>query len=161
MKICCPTIRDYVYNCACTWRVETTECAASYSSGNIGTCYLQEEGDSSSCEEGDFLTYSWTALWEWNSGNYIYEDPESDDYVEIPTDEWHYDPINIFTGLRKNEQCLPGSNTIACPAQIQLPFFNTYNLIVTIVVIILIYYLINSASKRKSAKKRKVKKKKK
>ena len=84
---------------------------------------------------------------------------DNTDYVEDPTGEWHYDPINIFTGLRKNEQCVAGSNTIACPAQIQLPFFNWYNVVVTIIVIILIYFLINSASKKKFVKKRKSRKK--
>lgn len=76
---------------------------------------------------------------------------------------WHYDPINLFTGTNKSSQCVAGENTIACPAQIQLPFFNTYNLIVTLVVIILIYILINSAFKKQKVvkKKRKVRKKKK
>ncbi len=145
-------------DCACTWRVETGECAASYSSGNIGTCYLQETGKSDNCGDG-FLTYAWTALWEWNSGNYIYEDPESTDYVYEgePVNAWHYDPINLFTGTNKSRQCIDGSNTIACPAQIQLPFFNAYNLIVTLIVIILIYIIINSVSKKKPAKKRKKK----
>ena len=82
------------------------------------------------------------------------------DYVEDPANEWHYDPINLFTGTNKSSQCVLGENTKACPAQIQLSFFNAYNLIVTLIVIVLIYILINSASKRKKpVKKRKVRKK--
>ena len=137
-------------------RWQTGECSASYESGNIGTCYLQESGESDNCDDG-FISYSWTALWEWNSGNYVYVDPESEDYVEDPVGEWHYDPINLFTGLRKNEQCVAGSNTIACPAQIQLSFFNWINVAVTIIVSVLIYFLINSISKKKKPIKRKKK----
>jgi len=48
--------------------------------------------------------------------------------------------------------CLDGSNTIVCPAQIQLPFFTTYSLIITIVLIVLIYFLILKNSKKKGKK---------
>jgi len=154
-------------NCGCSWvgTDESGSCAATFSSGNIGTCYLQEIEGSSNCEESEFLTYSWTALWNWIEGNTFGSDPDpgNNDYWEnTSSGTWHYDPINLFTGTNKSVQCQPGENIIACPAQIQLPFFNWYNVVVTLIVIILIYIIINSASKKKLVKKkRKVKKKKK
>ncbi|MEM3141527.1 MAG: hypothetical protein QXX55_01935 [Candidatus Pacearchaeota archaeon] len=47
------------------------------------------------------------------------------------------------------EYCQGGSQrTIACPAQIALPFFNIYNLIAVILIIALIYWIINSKGKK-------------
>ena len=150
-------------DCSCTWRWQTGECAASYGSKDIGTCLLTELEGSTNCEESNFLEYAWTALWEWSSGNYFSEDPLDNDYWKNSSANpivWHYDPVNLYSGQNKSIQCQGGSRSIPCPAQIQLPFFNTYNLIVTLVVIILIYFLISSVSKKKLVKKRKVKKKK-
>ena len=45
--------------------------------------------------------------------------------------------------------CVGGQNVVPCPAQIQLPFFNVYNLIAVIVVIALIYVLLNLKKLRK------------
>jgi len=59
---------------------------------------------------------------------------------------YHYDPD------RKSETCLDGSNTVVCPAQIQLPFFTTYSLVIAIVLIVLIYFLILKNSKKRGKK---------
>lgn len=106
------------------------------------------------------MTYAWSSLWKWNSGNFITDDKTGNlDYVWNETLQgWHYDPINAYSGTNRSVQCQPGENIIACPAQIQLPFFNAYNLIATLVVIVLIYILINSASKKKPVKRKKKRK---
>ncbi len=81
-------------------------------------------------------------------------DPE---YVFSPIDNLcHYDPI----GSRAN--CEGGSNVVACPAQIQLSFFSTLNIIAAIVLLIIVYYLLKNQKKtKKKTKKKKVSKKKK
>ena len=148
-------------DCACTWRWETSECSASYSSGEIGTCYLRETGQADNCDDG-FLSYSWTAIWEWASGNFVTEDPESEDYIyDSEAQGWRYDPINPFKGYRKSEQCVEGSNIIACPAQIQLSFFDKYNFLAVIVLIVLIYIIIEAVNRNKKMKKRRVSRRKK
>lgn len=51
--------------------------------------------------------------------------------------------------------CVGGSNAVPCPAQIQLPFINIYNLIAIIVVIVLIYFLLNLKKKKRKVSKKK------
>jgi hypothetical protein len=100
----------------------------------VGTCnYLESTGDD--CGDG-ILEYSWTAAWEWNELNNFDSNPDGNDYVQ-DGGKWHYDPN------RKNELCIDGSESIQCPAQLELPFFGFYNLIIIILVITIIYIYRN------------------
>ncbi len=54
------------------------------------------------------------------------------------------------------EQCITGGETtVACPAQVQLPFFNYTDMIITLIVIALIYVTLISRKKLKGKKRRK------
>ncbi len=121
---------------------------------------IQESSDT--CEDDGYLSYSWTATWEWNERN-NFSDPNGDGDCSDIGEEYvyddgacHLDPDRLFA------QCVDGSNTVECPSQIPLPFFNWYNLIITILIIAGIYWLLKKVKlKKKSVKKKKPVKKKK
>lgn len=118
--------------CACSWIDTDSSCNATWAGfaggGEIGECiYSQNTGDN--CNDG-FLTFSWTANWTWGVGKGAADDPE-----------------NLFG------ECIDGSRTIECPAQIPLPFFGAYNFIVALIIIALIYVLWGSGSGKNRKKK--------
>jgi len=49
---------------------------------------------------------------------------------------YFYDPLKL------SRNCVGGSNTILCPAKVQLPFFGFYNLIITILLIAGVYFVL-------------------
>src|SRR3989344_5703362 len=103
-------------DCSCAWNTTTNNCDANVS-GPVGMCvYTQQTTDD--CSDG-FLTFSWTTRWTWFSGKTAADDPE---------------------GLHL--RCVSGSRIAECPAQIALPFFSFYNLIVAVIVIGLIYWVL-------------------
>lgn len=145
--------------CGCSWD-EINGCSPDYEiemtcyDGNgpetpltIGECSYEEDTDDD-CEDG-FLSYSWEGNWIWGEDNVFLSNPDGDDYAEEPAGEWHYDPYDN-SGVRISEKCADGNNIIPCPAQIQLPFFGVYSLVIAIAIIILIYILI---SKKKHKRK--------
>ena len=110
--------------CSCLWNVSTSACDA-HVGGIAGSCaYTQQTTDD--CSDG-FLTFSWTAQWTWLPG-------------KSPAD----DPDGIYL------TCVSGSAVHECPAQIALPFFSFYNLIVAVIVIGLVYWVL---AMRKSGRK--------
>ena len=67
-----------------------------------------------------------------------------DDYVYVVSEsKYYYDP------LRLSERCVTTSNILACPAQIQLPFFGFYNIVIVITLIFLIYIMLNHKKSNK------------
>ncbi len=120
---------------------------------SIGTCYYTENTDDD-CDDG-FLTYSWISNWIWDIDNIFGSNPDGADYVEEPVGggEWHYDP------QRQYEKCVDGSNTLTCPAQIQLPFFTVGTLLATIIVLGVIYWAWGLKKKKPQKKKTKKRKK--
>lgn len=163
--------------CECFWNATQNECgpkailsdqqcpSTTYYIGDVGTCFADENtGDT--CDDG-FLTYSWIANFVFDStndnlplgtGGY---DPADNNYVENPvgSGNWHYDPF-INPTTRKSETCVDGSNTLECPAQIQLPFFTFLNFVIVVIVFVIIYSVINSRNKarKKPIKNRKKRK---
>ncbi len=125
------------YSCSCSWD-DVDGCQTAYYSegadGEIGgRCTITQEVISE-CEappEG-FFTYSWTGDWT--------GDPEGD--------AW--------------EECTAGgTKSQECPAQIQLPFFNFYNVIITLALIALVYFFLIKEKQRKTSKNKTSKKRKK
>ena len=119
--------------CACSWIGASSSCNATWAGFaggvEIGECtYSQNTGDN--CDDG-FLTFAWTANWIWAVGNEVEQN----------------DPENLFG------ECIDGSRTIECPAQIPLPFFGAYNFIVALIIIALIYVLWGSGSRKNRKKK--------
>ena len=99
----------------------------------IRTCEYITNDLKDNCDNG-YLSYVWLGVWTWASGNEIDQ----------------YDPNN------KEALCEDsGITTVLCPAQIELPFFGTWGIIVTIGLIIIIYIVLN-LKKHKPRKRRKI-----
>src|SRR3989339_590364 len=137
-KIQCKCVWDDILNsCSYSWELVPLNCTP-----DIGAC-TYSESTADTCDDG-FLGYSWTTIWTWGTDN-GYADfndgPSNDinDYFNMSingSNTYFYDPLKI------SRNCVGGSNTILCPAKVQLPFFGFYNLIITIFIIAGIYYLI-------------------
>jgi len=117
----------------CTF--DTTGCESLHPS-KIGKC-TYDDSTEDNCDD-KFLTYNWTATWLWDEDN-----PE------------HYDPNGAA------EKCVDGYDTVPCPAQIELPFFGSYSIVVIIALIALVYVFLKFKEKEKLKKKPSSKKKKK
>ena len=132
----------------CTFN--TTGCVACESHpSKIGNCTYDENTDDD-CDD-NFLTYSWTATWIWDSENIFDVNPDGGDYIP-DGGKWHYDPNEA------SKKCVDGTNTVPCPAQIELPFFDSYSIVIILVLITLIYVIL-TWKKKKFNSKGKVKKK--
>ncbi len=139
----------YEFKCMCNW--DDNECEAVWElkvdcDGEpfeplIGTCSYNSD-TTDDCDDG-YLEYSWTATWTWGENNNFTGNPNGGAYVENPLGTWHYDPDKIYL------DCVNGSRTIQCPAQIKLPVFTLYNAIIALAVIGLIYVIWNYKKKRK------------
>ncbi|MCK5149329.1 hypothetical protein KAJ87_00190 [Candidatus Pacearchaeota archaeon] len=115
----------------CTF--DTTGCAplVDYPS-TIGKCVSSKSTDDT-CEDG-LMSYTWTAEWEWDEGNEgTTDDPCKVNYVLYKDGKCYYDPDEA------SKKCVGGSKTVPCPAQIQMPFFDYYGIVVTIIVVAFIY----------------------
>ena len=160
---------DVTISCGCYWNdnlsvcgpmyeIEYSGCSLEPTDRDTGTCFYEED-TADNCDDG-FLTYSWLGVWEWNENNYFYfETDPGEDYVLVEENYYRFDPLDA-SGKRSSEKCADGSNSIPCPAQVELPFFNVYSTVITILVLIVIYYFINSnkkVRKKKSSRKRKKK----
>ena len=131
---------------------------------NIGSCTSEENPRTDTCDDG-FLSYSWNSTWNWglnsfdNIGDCASADPEcsnSGACIEDPVGTYHCDPYGSY------EDCDDGFATIACPAQVQLDFFDWRNVIAAVVLIVVLYVLFKKTKKpRKSSVKKKVSVKKK
>lgn len=117
-----PTVNcdDTDITCECLWNTISGICDASYTISEdgsaIGKC-IYEQDTVDDCDDG-FLSFSLIARWEWDEDN-----PE------------HNDPNNLAG------DCVNVDKTVECPAQIPLPFFESYNIIIALAVIGLIYWI--------------------
>jgi len=114
-------------NCSCSWDSETEKCkfvASFEGEGNGGI-------GGGTCEYKQETT-----------------DDCSDGYLT-------YNFTATWIGLPENKPswCEDDTETIECPAQVQLPFFNTYSILIAIALIVLIYIIL--IRKKSSRKKRK------
>src|SRR3989339_490037 len=141
---------SYLMLCKCIWNSSTSKCDYTWSSSpgldcdtdssipTVGSCKYGES-TVDNCNDG-FLEYSWTTTWAWGTDNgyAIYSNGPSDEVADYILENglYYYDPFKL------SQRCVGGSNIIPCPAEIQLPFFGFYNLIITIFLILGIYYLI-------------------
>jgi hypothetical protein len=101
-----------------------------------GTCsysYISEDD----CED-NFIESSWEVTWIWGHEGYtsLEDRPTEDieDYV-LENGFYYYDPMN-FSG-----RCVGGSNVIPCPAEIKLPFFGFFNVVMVFILITLVYII--------------------
>ena len=101
----------------------------------IGYCnYISDNQDD--CEDG-FLEYSWEGKWVWGKNSFITPynsfSKNSVDYI-FADGKYHYDPLRI-----SETSCESGEKTLACPAQIKLPFFGFFGFLISLILISLIY----------------------
>jgi len=156
-------------SCACYWNETREICDSEYETGpvdtdclgggtpdfDIGNCFF-DQLDMDNCDDG-FISSSWGSNWVWGTGNdFGTDDPATGGTPDAPyTGEsyiwngtnWVYDPIDPFTDTHESEKCAGGSSTVPCPAQVQLPFFGLYSVIITIILILGIY--VGLANKEK------------
>ena len=141
---------SYLMLCKCIWNSSTSKCDYTWSSSpgldcdtdssipTVGSCKYSES-TVDNCNDG-FLEYSWSTIWAWGADNgyATYSNGPSDEVADYVLENglYYYDPFKL------SQRCVGGSNIIPCPAEIQLPFFGFYNLIITILLILGIYYLI-------------------
>ena len=111
---CCNKYSDGICNIFCSY-VDPDCGGLSGYYFEIGNCLYGESSGSDDCEDG-FLTYSWNAIWNWGEDNVFHSDPKN-----------------------QTELCISGGKTVPCPAQIKLPFFGFFNLIITLLIIGFVY----------------------
>ena len=118
---------------------------------SIGTCNYEEDTEDD-CEDG-YLTYNWTGTWAWSLENNFTEAEVNGrtGFIEdlYFTGVWRYNPNSDY------EECSEGSNLLACPAHIELSFFNWINVVIIILVIGLVYYFLNKKPSKVNSKKSK------
>ena len=112
----------------------------------LSYCAYDETSDDN-CDDG-YLDYSWTAVLSWPPENTfdVQADCEVNGECEIGSDG-KYHLISDFV-------CEDGNQTMLCPAQIQLPFFNVWNLIVAVVLVALVYWFLEIRHHRRTPKRK-------
>jgi len=113
--------------CGADCNFDTSQCIGGDPiNDEIGTCIYTQYSDDN-CDDG-FLTFLWTALWQW------------DENCDLTCQEANQD---LTLG------CVDGQKTVECPAQIPLPFFNAYSFIATLIIIAFIYTIMITLKKKK------------
>ena len=151
---------------SCIWIDASDKCdveeSSYYGDVKIGSCVYDEDTSTDNCDDG-FLSYSWDAYFDWGENSYTTEalcEAAVDDECKEIEGFWHYDPADY------RSSCQAGSQTIPCPAQIQLNFFTWKNFFAAALLILIVYIILKNsntvkkASKKKINSKKKVKKKK-
>ena len=105
----------------------TVKQSVSGSTSNVGTCYYTASS-SGTCQGNEFLTVDLKARWACvtNSTGQCVPDPQ---------------------GLAAS--CIDKTETLQCPTQIPLPFFNFYNMVAAILVIAAVYLAAGIMRKKK------------
>ena len=115
---------------------------------SIGTCNYEEDTEDD-CEDG-YLTYNWTGEWDWSlENNFTEAEVNGREGFFLLDGVWRYNPNSDY------EECDEGSNLLACPAHIELSFFNWINIVIIILVIGLVYYFLNKKPSKVNSKKSK------
>ena len=149
-------------DCQCLWNSTSSNCGGDYGGSEsyncppgvfecppTGECATNQQG-SDTCDDG-FLTYSWTSIINWDLLNDLgTSNPNYPEDLRIINDSGtlRCDTLGLLNS------CKDGSSTLTCPAQIELPFFDYNNFVITAVIIMLLYVVLKLTNK-KSRKKRK------
>lgn len=148
---------ETINECACVWSEDLTgedssSCSSEYkvvlcgeTPLEIGRCEVVQGEVDEDCSDG-FMSYDWEGDWEWL--NDFGADPTCEGRCEggciFGKDEsYHCDPDGVAAECETG-----GPRKIPCPTQVQLPFFDTFNLILTIILIIAIYGVLEIKRRR-------------
>ena len=115
-------------------------CSASGPS-NLGACIFEFTIDDDCSDGRDYVTRTWTAVFENNA-----DDTTCDIYN--PCDGFG---IEYYCGTDSKcttRYCQRGSEEIACERVVRLNFFSTQNIIIAIIIIILIYWYRSKKKKK-------------
>ena len=147
------------YHCGCSYNTTTNTCSSYGYSEATGTCSISNIGSCTSIESSNddcadgFLAYNWTGMFKWsdlnNFGNQVECNSKPQNNYSFIDNFCRFNPI-MPSGLRyANDTCKDGSKVAPCPAQVQLPFFDLKNLIITIILISVIYFVLEFNKKKK------------
>ncbi len=110
-----------------------------------GSCHFAKAGNciststtADNCNDG-FLDYGLKSNWTWLPSNTFARNLGYPGMVQDASG-WHCDGTN--------KTCVDSTNRVACPAQIELPFFGLMNFVIAVIAIALIYVAL-SQKKRK------------
>ena len=128
----------YILNCDCAWNSSTSKCsevaneelilkcAGSGCPNSLGECSISQELEAGDDCTNGFLTYSWTAVWDWKNNSYTSQGGNV--LLELGTDgKWHYPASS-------KDSCIDGEpRAIPCPTGVALPFFGVLELFATLI----------------------------
>ncbi len=154
----------YTYNCACIWNSTAQTCRPQETRNDIdpidgspyntewqGNCSFIEDIETS-CSTDEFMSYSWSGIWDWGSAS---DTQETENHflgssVGAPeSNKYYYDPISSDGVTRESQSCIlsSGDKIVPCPSQLKLPFFNFWNVIASLVLIAGIYLIWKNKKK--------------
>jgi hypothetical protein len=112
---------------------DTSQCVGPGGAGaEIGTCIYTQFTDDT-CDDDGFLTFTWNTEWVWDAGcDAICQNQAENLALKTKCD---------------NDDGL--TDSLECPAQIPLPFFNIYSFVAALIIIALIYTAIILSKKKK------------
>lgn len=105
--------------------------------GSIGKCN-RVDTTTDDCNDG-WIKQSWTASWEWGEKNEfaIGACPVDNEGACVREGNvLHYDPFG------KSKLCVSGENEFPCPGEIELPFFDLFNLFISLGIICMLYFIM-------------------
>jgi hypothetical protein len=128
---CGEIIDGIYYECYCSWDDSEDSCDGTKSSiaipsgtileiPDVGICSYSSTG-SDDCSDG-ILEYSWVSNFVWDEDNVFTNLAScksavgSENCISVDG-KYHYDPNSDY------DSCKNGSRRVACPAQVQVPFF--------------------------------------
>jgi len=103
----------------------------------------------------DTDTSTCNSMWGNDDGNCKYSEDSEDDCGDMFLTYVFTAVWETITGAPQPAECAGGENVVPCPAKVQLPFFNIYNVVAVIVIIVLIYLALNLKKKKPKSRKKK------
>jgi len=143
---------DGILGCRPDCTFDTSGCTSALNGFNYGTCIKSQTGATDCDEGGGFYTSYWDGTYIWGHDGWSTEadcetemDQTTGCYYDLTLHKWFYDP----SGMRKSSCVGSSETTIECPAEIKLPFFGFYNLVLSLLMIGLIYTVLYLHKKKR------------
>ncbi len=119
-------------DCGGDCQFDTSDCIEPGGAAEVGTCIYTQFTDDT-CDDDGFLTFTWNTTWVWDAGCDAACQNQSEN-------------LALKTKCDKDDGL---TDSLECPAQIPLPFFNIYSFVATLIIIALIYTAIILSKKKK------------
>ncbi len=131
----CEDFDDFIggtLDCGGDCQFDTSDCIEPGGAAEVGTCIYTQFTDDT-CDDDGFLTFTWNTTWVWDAGCDAACQNQSEN-------------LALKTKCDKDDGL---TDSLECPAQIPLPFFNIYSFVATLIIIALIYTAIILSKKKK------------